>query len=404
MPTMKMTARSVSALRAPATGQVDYFDEALPGFGLRVSYGGRRSWTLLYRHHGSKRRMTIGPYPTLPLAAARDQARAALRDVALGKDPAAEKTVRRESETVVDLAREYLEKHAKVKKRSWRHDERTLRNDVLPAIGRLKAKDVKRRDIIRLLEQVRERSPIMANRTLEIVRKMFNWGISQDIVEANPCLGIPRPSEERRRERVLTANEILCFWTAAGMEESKAGRVLQLLLLTAQRLGEVLTMRWQDIEQGSEWWWTIPGEITKNGLAHRVPLSPATVKLLEDIRDCNWATDPVYVFPRRGGGAPATASLVRKPMKRIRVDAKLTDFVPHDLRRSAASYMTSFGISRLTVSKILNHAESGVTAVYDRYSYDREKRQALEVWGRRLREIITGESAPGNVLELQTRA
>ena len=158
MPTMKMTARSLATLRPPAKGQVDYFDEALPGFGLRVSYGGRRAWILLYRHHGVKRRMKIGSYPTLPLAVARDQARAALRDVALGKDPAAEKTARRESETVADIAREYLEKHAKAKKRSWRHDERTLRNDVLPPIGKLKAKDVRRRDIIRLLDKVKERS------------------------------------------------------------------------------------------------------------------------------------------------------------------------------------------------------------------------------------------------------
>ena len=403
MPRMNMTARSVAALEPPAEGQVDYFDEAVPGFGLRVSYGGRKAWILLYRHHGLKRRMKIGPYPTLSLALARDQAKAALREVAIGNDPAADKTARRESETVADLAREYLEKHAKVKKRSWRHDERTLQNDVLPAIGKFKAKDVRRRDIIRLLDHVKDRSPIMANRTLEIVRKMFNWGISQDIVEANPCLSIPRPSVERRRERVLTANEIRCFWAAAAEEGAKAGTVLQLLLLTAQRLGEVLTMRWQHIEQEAEWWWTIPGEIAKNGLAHRVPLSAPAVELLKGIRASGTTADPDFVFPRLGGGAPATPSLIRKPVKRIRVTAELEDFVPHDLRRSAASFMTSIGISRLTVSKILNHAESGVTAVYDRHSYDREKRQALETWGRRLQEIISGASAPENVLELRAR-
>ena len=384
MPKMKMTARSVAAIKPPITGQIDYFDASLPGFGLRVSYGGRKAWILLYRHNRRKRRITIGPYPIIPLVEAREQAKTMLHDVALGKDPAAEKASYRESETVTDLAGEYLTKHAKVKKRSWRHDERTLLNDVLPAIGELKAKDVKRRDIICVLANVMERSPIMANRTLEIVRKMFSWGMSQDIVETNPCLGVARPGEEHRRERVMTAQEICRFWNATSMEESKAGEVLQLLFLTAQREGEVLRMRWHDVEQGQEWWWTVPGEVAKNGLPHRVPLSVPAVKLLKKIN--NWTPDSVYVFPRRGGGGPATASLVRKPMKRVRIVAELDDIVPHDLRRTAASFMTGMGIPRLTVAKILNHAEAGVTAVYDRHSYDPEKRHALEAWGQRLME------------------
>ena len=399
MPTMKMTARSVTALKPPTEGQIDYFDESLPGFGMRLSYGGTRTWILLYRHNGLKRRMKIGTYPALPLAAAREKAQAALREVALGNDPGEAKAAYLKSETVNDLAREYLAKHARVKKRSWQHDERTLRNDVLPAIGKLKAKDVKRRDIIRILDRVKERSPIMANRTLEIVRKMFNWGISQDIVEMNPCLGIGRPSEERRRERVLTAEEIRRFWAAVTEEQSKAGFVFRLLLLTAQREGEVLKMRWQDIDEGAEWWWTVPGEVSKNGLAHRVPLSKPAIDLVQELRAHR--PDPTFVFPRRGGGAAATASLIRKPLNRVREKAALEDFVPHDLRRSAASFMTSMGIPRLTVAKVLNHAEAGVTSVYDRHSYDNEKRRALSAWAARLEEIVTGKlAAASNVKDL----
>jgi integrase len=395
---MKMTARSAAAIKPPVAGQIDYFDEALPGFGLRVSYGGRKAWVLFYRHNRIKRRVTIGPYHSLTLASAREQATLMLREVALGKDPAAANAAYRESESVADLAREYMEKHAKVKKRSWQHDERTLTNDVLPAIGRLKARDVKRRDIIRILEKVKERSPIMANRTLEIVRKMFAWGISQDIVETNPCQGIVRPSEEHRRERVLTTDEIRRFWKATALEESKAGQVLQLLLITAQREGEVLKMRWEDIDQGQEWWWTIPGEVAKNGLAHRVPLPSSAVKLLEAVQGQN--LDPVYVFPRRGGGKASTASLVQKPTKRIRAAAELENMVPHDLRRTAASFMTGMGIPRLTVAKVLNHAEAGVTSVYDRHSYDPEKRRALEAWGARLTEIVSGKPEAENVVKL----
>ncbi len=283
---------------------------------------------------------------------------------------------------------------------SWQHDERTLRNDVQPFIGKLKARDVKRRDIIRLLDRVKDRSPIMANRTLEIVRKMFNWGLSQDIVDANPCMGIARPSEEHRRERVLTTDEIRRFWNSAREEHSKAGLAFRLLLLTSQREGEVLSMRWQDIDESAEWWWTIPGSISKNGLAHRVPLTDPIIALLKEVRAQE--PDPTFVFSRRGGGAPATRALLRRPLARIRAAAGLEDFVPHDLRRTAASFITSMGIPRLTVAKILNHAEAGVTSVYDRHSYDREKRQALDAWGQQLMEIVSGEAAASNVVPLAT--
>ncbi len=402
MPVIKMTDRAVKATKAPTIGQVDYFDQSLPGFGLRVSYGGRKAWILLYRRGQMKRRMTLGTYPSLSLSKARERANGVLRDVALGKDPAMDKAAHRKSETVADLAREYLENHAKKKKRSWRHDERTLRNDVLPDVGGLKAKDVTRRDIIRMLNKVEKRSPIMANRTLEIVRKMFNWGISQSIVDANPCLGIERPAEERQRDRVLSADEIHRFWTAAEAEESQAGLVLLLLLVTAQREGEVLKMRWADIEHRPQSWWTIPGEIAKNGLPHRVPLSSLAVKLLKAAQERH--PNSPYVFPRRGGGGPATGSLVRKPVQRSRQAAQLEDFVPHDLRRTAASNMTGMGIARLTVGKVLNHAEQGVTKVYDRHSYDAEKRHALNVWAARVDEIVTGQptlAGDGKVVALR---
>jgi integrase len=138
-------------------------------------------------------------------------------------------------------------------------------------------------------------------------------------------------------------------------------------------------------------WWTIPGEIAKNGLPHRVPLSSLTVKLLKAAQERH--PNSPYVFPRRGGGGPATGSLVRKPVQRIRQAAQLEDFVPHDLRRTAASKMTGMGIARLTVAKVLNHAEQGVTKVYDRHSYDAEKRHALNAWAARVEEIVAGEPA-----------
>jgi integrase len=146
-----------------------------------------------------------------------------------------------------------------------------------------------------------------------------------------------------------------------------------------------MSMAWSEVDE-SGGWWTIPAERAKNGLSHRVPLSSLAQAVLKDVKQrCNQLP---WVFPsqRRGRHLEQMVQAAYRIRNRSGVD-----FVPHDLRRTAASYMTGMGISRLTVSKILNHAERGVTAVYDRHSYDAEKRQALEAWARRLDEIVASK-------------
>ena len=171
--------------------------------------------------------------------------------------------------------------------------------------------------------------------------------------------------------------------------------IFKLLLLTAQRLGEVLTMRREDLDLATRWW-TIPAERSKNGLTHRVPLGKQALAIvqtmLEDTSDSPW------VFPSADGNGPVTT--LQKAVRHIRRAAKL-DFRPHDLRRTAASHMTGMGTNRLTVAKILNHAEHEVTAVYDRHSYDQEKRQALDAWGARIKEIVTDVQRPAKVVPLR---
>ena len=149
-------------------------------------------------------------------------------------------------------------------------------------------------------------------------------------------------------------------------------------------------MRWTDIEGG---WWTIPAEFSKNKLSHRVPLSPLAMQVLGQVRkaesehiakdDCQW----VFPNPKRTD----RMYWYQKLVERVRPKCGVTDWTAHDLRRTAASMMTSMGFSRLVVGKILNHVEPGVTRVYDRYSYDKDKREALDAWGARVQAIITAE-------------
>jgi len=379
-----MTVRAVDAIRPPRSGQMDYWDADTPGFGLRVSAGGRMSWVVMYRHGDVKRRLTLGNYPALSLAEGRAKARRALHTVQYqGADPAAEKKANRAAETFGEIVQEYLDRYAKREKRSWRKDLQILEKDLLPRFGKRKAKDITRRDIIAMLDEIVERgAPIQANRTLEVVRKLFNWAIGRDIVQVNPCHRLPKPSSENRSDRVLTAAEIRAVWKATEAEAPLTAAIFKLRLLTAQRGAEVLAMRWDQI---SDCWWTIPAEVAKNGLAHRVPLAPQAQSLLDASRRLSGGS--VWVFPGAGGDAHHRVA-VHKAHNRVRRRSKV-NFVPHDLRRTAASYMTGMGISRLVVSKLLNHVESGVTAVYDRHSYDQEKRAALEAWGAHLERITS---------------
>jgi integrase len=390
MPTIRFTARTLEALKPTASSQVDYFDASLPGFHIRISPRGRKAFGVMYRYAGRVRRMTFGTFPPLTLADARERAKEELRKAAKGEDPATQKAEDRKSDCFEALAADYLERYAKLKKKSWKEDNRIINNKLNPVIGNITAKLVTRAQIRELLELIAAKAPIEANRTLATVRKIYNWALSQDLVESNPCHGIPAPGMEHQRERVLSADEIKRLWSEFEKESSGVGATFKLRLITAQRGGEIFSIEWKELDLENAWW-TIPGEKSKNGLAHRVPLTPMAIKIFENIREKQMRSqtkkNSSCVFPaRRGGG---NLNTVQKAVERIRERSGIKDFTAHDLRRTAASMMTGMGIPRLTVSKILNHVEPGVTAVYDRHSYDKEKREALEAWGRRLQLVVS---------------
>ena len=180
---------------------------------------------------------------------------------------------------------------------------------------------------------------------------------------------------------MLSEAEIRALWLALDQEPSRIASVFRLALLTAQRRGEVLGLKWDelDLEAG---WWTLPAARSKNKLAHRVPLGAQAQDILNGLRA--EANGSEFAFPSVRG---SHLDSLQKPMRRIK-KASGVNFKFHDLRRTAASHMTAIGVERLVVSKILNHAEQGVTSVYDRHSYDGEKLAALLKWDQRLAEIM----------------
>jgi integrase len=408
-----LTDRDITTTQAPTSGRILLPDGH--GLALRLTASGQRTWILRYRlaggRQGRQRTLTLGDYPEpLTLAKARKRARLALRRVDAGEDPAAEQDAARAiGDTVADLAKDYIAKYAKVHKRSWRDDQRYLDAEVLPAWRARKVRDLTRRDVRVLIEGIADRgAPISANRCLALVRKMLNWAVSKDWIDANPAALIQKPGAEHSRERVLSGAEIRLVWEACAGEAPFLCALMRLRLMTAQRGGELAKLRWADIDGD---WMTIPAAVSKNKKAHRVFLTPRAKDLLADlprIEGCD------YVFPGRRGNRP-TAD-VKKAGRRIatRVLAALReddatvetfDFRGHDLRRTASTQMAEAGISQADIAKVLNHAEGGpkATHLYNRYGYDREKRIALEAWGRVLANILEDTRDSGKVVPIGGR-
>lgn len=413
MATLDLNVKKLDALK-PTEKRFEVFDESLPGFSVRVTPDGRKTFSIQYRCLGRWRRMTIGSYPTKKLADAREEAREALRKASNGEDPAAEKKQKRVAETFGDLAKAYIEGHAKAarivnretlldangqpvpRKKSWAEDERILRV-YFKSLTNMKAAQVRRADIRSILNEIAKTAPIQANRALAVVRKMFNWAIQQDVIENSPCTHIPRPGEENQRDRTLSDEEIKKVWKALNEDSTSLAASMKLRLITAQRGGEVISMEWTDIDLKTGWW-TIPAEKSKNGSSHRVWLSAPAMRILKDLEKRRDENDRLrgsrFVFPNpRDSNEPMHE--LQKAIQRVRASSGI-DFNGHDLRRTAATKMGELGILEKTISRVLNHVlpgESKVTPIYNRYKYDTEKKDALDKWAKRLTRIVSNLKA-----------
>jgi len=408
------------------------------GFTIRVMPSGAKTWLYVYALNDKRREMNLGSYPDVTLETARGKFEDAKKKVKNGIDPMAEKEQatheRLMAPTVEKFCEEYIKRHAKRFKKSWEKDERILQYDVIPAWGKRKAADIVKRDVVLLLEKIVERgAPGMANNTFQVIRKMFNWGVEQDILTTTPCIGVKLPAPKQSRERVLSEAEIKTFWTnldSCAMS-GEIRRALRLILLTAQRPGEVIGMHTNEIDGD---WWTIPAERSKNGKANRVPLTPLVKEIIaEGIEEVKQAREiPAegeyegFIFPtpsKKKAQSIAGQALIVAVARNLDfplVDAKgkplfnkegkpatvnnigIDHFTPHDLRRTAATFMAESGEMDEVIDAILNHAKKGVIKVYNQYRYDREKRMALESWGRKLTSIISNE-AMGKVVSIQGR-
>ena len=389
----KLTKRFIDSIQPPESGYAVEWDSDKKGFGVRVTSAGTISYIVNYRtKSGRQRRMKIGRHGNLTAELARKRAGQILDQVDSGRDPLGEQKRKRHQPTFRYLAEEYLKRYAYKKKDGGAGDLRMIGKDLLPVWGSRKSEDINREDVSRLLAGIQDRgSPIAANRTLALIRKMFNFAYSQSIVMGgNPTRGVDRPGKEHKRDRVLADHEIKTFWERLPRTDASphVQLALRLILVTAQRPGEVLGAAWKEIDFKTGWW-TIPAERSKNGLAHRVPLTALAHSLLSELN-----TKTRFLFPSpRNESEPIEVNALGHAVRRNLAAIGIEKFTPHDLRRTAATHIVSAGVSRLVLSKVLNHVERGITAVYDRHGYDQEKVSALTIWNDQLAIILDTEEA-----------
>ena len=411
----------------PTTGKrYDVREASKSGLTIRVGASGSKVWQLQFRYEGKPWRMTLGPYPKVSVAVANLKAAEARQALDLGNNPARETVeanrIARAAQTVSELADDYLGKWAVDGKRGRRspeniaEDRRIIEKDVRPVWGDRKARTITRGDVAALLDEIKGRgAPVQANRTLTVLRAMFRKAEQRDIIDANPCAGLERPTTEERRQVFLDDETIRSFWlglpTAKMMEISRL--VLRLVLVTAQRKGEVCEIEKADLDLDRGTWF-LPGRKVKNRRDHLVPLSPLAVDLLRQA----WALSggSSWLFPSRVGGGvdPVKASSINHAMRNNRKELGLVGMdaegsmievagavpTPHDLRRTAASNMTAAGIPRLHVDQLLNHVDGSVGAIYDLHTYWPEKQRTVAVWEARLLDIVERREPDSNVVSM----
>ena len=399
---MKLTEASVKRLSL-TDGKTDeiFFDDDLTNFGLRLREGGSRKWVLHYRQGGIQRRHTIGDANAMPLAEARQRARRVKVSVDDGKDPAAEKATKRAASalifsTVVD---DYLKARAKdMKPRSHVECTRHLKKAWEP-LHKLAIGAVSRPVIAAHMRKIAEESgPTSANRARGTLSAMFGWAIGEGLCDQNPVIGTNKAAEEKTRDRVLSDAELAKIWK--GVPDNGYGRIVRLLMLTAQRRDEIGALRWSEIQFADDpekALIALPGERTKNGRAHDVPLSGAALGVLESQprlagRD--------LVFGEGEGGYSGWS----RSKEALEGAVKLKeDWTLHDLRRTAATRMADLGVQPHVIEAVLNHVsghKAGVAGIYNRSTYAAEKRAALDLWANHL-QLAVAQSEGVNVVKLK---
>lgn len=393
---MHLTKSSIEKLKYDGKGKSQriHWDDKLSCFGVRVFPTEKKSFVITYRNSfGTKRIMTIGKFGVLTLQQAREKAKKLLVEVNEGEDPIAEKQSLAAGQTIASLCDVYMERHAKVHKKTWKEDRRRIERHIKPLWGRRKVISLKRSEMATFHNRLGKSAPYEANRVLEILQKMFNlapiWGFIPEGTP-NPVLNIQR-FKEKKRDRWIKPEELPKIINQIEKEPNIHVRsALWLYLLTGARKNEILKAKWDDIDFDRQ---ELVISETKSGRKHVIPLSGQAMQIIASIPRLE---DNPYLIP---GAKPGSHYVnLQKAWERIRKLAKIEDVRLHDLRRTVGSWLAMHGVSLLVIGKTLNQTTPATTQIYARLNED-PTRKALEDHSNRI--MATVEQEKGSVLELR---
>jgi integrase len=395
---MKLTAKNVAALALPdGKSEAIFYDENFPGFGLRLRGGGSRTWVFTYKLGSQHRRISIGSAAALTAKGARETASELHAAVKLGRDPAGEKFEGRvrAAETMGAILPAYLARQrGHLRPRSYVECERHLLKNCKPLLGLPLAAIDRRAVSVRITDIASTSGAVSANRARAALSAFFSWAMREGLVDNNPVIGTNR-QPEKSRERVLSNDELKTILSTCGSDDFST--IIHLLMALGQRANEIAHLRWSEVFDDRI---VLPPSRVKNNRLHTIPLA-RQVRAIFDGRE----RQGEFVFGRRqgrpfGGWSQAKAALDQ----RLRaMGHKLEPWVIHDLRRSVATHMADLGVLPHVVEACLNHVsghKGGVAGVYNRASYEPQKRVALQQWSDHLEALVSGKR-PSKVVKLR---
>jgi integrase len=408
-----LTDLKVKALRPDPAGEYVQGDTQVPGFGVRVRPSGTAAYVVMKRLPGDAKptRVTLGRVREITLQEAREKARGAAAAVRQGIDVNQQKREalkRRQAEreaaaqvrtetgyapgTLGELATRYIERECGRLARGA-EIERTIRRELLPRLGNRPFAELKRRDLNEVANAIVDSGrPAAAHKVREIGKRITSWADNEELIDRDPFEGGRNPVRREERARALSAPEIAALWQAWETMGAPMGAFMRFALVTGQRRTEIATLERSELDLEAGRLWLIPSGKAKNRRAHLVPLSGLAIEIIESVP----SLDDRFVFSTRPG---THISGFSKAKVRAAGLSGVVDWRLHDLRRTAATRLAELGVAHPVVSKLLNHSPRGVmgvTSIYNRYEYVEERREAMELWAQRIRNIVS--PPPENVV------
>jgi integrase len=375
------------------------FDDDLPGFGIRLRAGGKRTWVVQYRVGRKQRRLTLGSTAAIGLDQARSEARKTLAKVHLAHDPQADKTRLRAQAalTLGSLLDRYLAiKRDRLRPHSYSETERPLLRDWAP-LHETPVSKIERLDVANRLGTLAiEHGPASADRARAVLSTFFTWSMREGLVQANPVIGTNRPAEQVARDRVLSDGELVEIWRAC--LDNDYGRIVRLLILTGQRREEISALSWSEIDLEKAVI-SLPGGRTKNYRPHEVPLSNQALAILNatprrDGRDVIFGAGDGPFSGYSGSKVALDKRILAARVASAASGAEtqaMAEWRLHDIRRTVATRMADIRIQPHVIEAVLNHVSGhrgGIAGVYNRSLYVAEKRDALIRWGDHVEALV----------------